>query len=228
MHKVFINYRTGDGDEAAALVANALSHRFGRERIFLAGDSIPPGTPFPERLLDAVRSSTALLAIIGPDWPQNSRLHDEDDWVRREITEAFTHGALVIPVLKGRKTDRLSKRDLPPDLVGLADVQYLRLDTRETADVIRIGDELARLIPEFAEIDRTGVVSSEARTSRNPADTAPGTSRPSDAVPGRTGPLVTGTRGNVHTGKGDINDGSPHFSGDGTRYIEGDVHGDVN
>ncbi len=55
MHDVFINYRTGDGDEAAAMIERVLSERFGKQRIFRAARSIPPGSPYPETLLDAVR-----------------------------------------------------------------------------------------------------------------------------------------------------------------------------
>lgn len=225
MHKVFINYRTGDGDEAAALVETALSHRFGSDRIFRAAKSIPPGEPFSQTLLDAVRSSTALLAIIGPEWQRHPRLQDENDWVRREIVEAYAHGVTVIPVLKGRKMDRLEKSDLPPDLSRLADAQSLRLDTRDNgSDLARIGDELALRVPGFAEIDR-GAGPAESETPAQPS-TAPAS--PSTTVPGGAGTLVTGYNRNVHTGKGDINERSPRFSGDGARYVEGDVHGDVN
>src|SRR6202042_1081541 len=81
MHEVFINYRTCDGDEAAILIERTLSGRFGTERIFRAAKSIPPGEPYPETLLNAARSSTILLAVMGPDWSRFPQLRDQNDWV---------------------------------------------------------------------------------------------------------------------------------------------------
>ena len=69
MYDVFINYRTGDGDEAAAMIEKVLSERFGKKRIFRAARSIAPGSPYPEALLDAVRHSAILVAVIGANGP---------------------------------------------------------------------------------------------------------------------------------------------------------------
>jgi hypothetical protein len=114
MPGVFINYRTGDGDEAAALIGERLSDRFGAELVFRAGRSIPPGAAFPEEMLQAVRRSPVLLAVVGPNWSRDTRLGDADDWVRREILTAFENANQVIPVLKGRKTDRLKRSETYP------------------------------------------------------------------------------------------------------------------
>ena len=132
MAEVFINYRTGDGDEAAGLIEQDLAQRFGKEHIFKASRDIRPGEAYPQALLTAVRHSWVLLAIMGPDWPAAPQLRDADDWVRREILEAYASGGHVIPVLKGRKTDRLHPAVLPPDMAWLAEVQSLRLDTHDS------------------------------------------------------------------------------------------------
>ena len=68
MAEVFINYRTGDGDEAAEFLASRLSDRFGKEHIFKASHSIQPGESFPKALIDAAQKSNVLLAVMGPDW----------------------------------------------------------------------------------------------------------------------------------------------------------------
>ena len=68
MAEVFINYRTGDGDEAAEFLASHLSDRFGKEHVFKASRSIPPGELFPRALIHAAQKSTVLLAVMGPDW----------------------------------------------------------------------------------------------------------------------------------------------------------------
>ena len=87
MPDVFVNYRTGDGDEAATLLGERLSDRFGAERVFRATRSIPPGAAYGDHLLHAVRYSAVLLAVVGPGWLTHPRLREADDWVRREILE---------------------------------------------------------------------------------------------------------------------------------------------
>lgn len=212
MSDVFINYRTGDGDEAAALVERALSERFGKERIFRAARSILPGESFSDALLDGVRRSVVLLAIMGADWVRDPRLRDENDWVRREILEAYAHGVRVIPVLKGRKAERLNAADLPPELARLANVQSLRLDTRDNgADLKRIGDELADLVPSLREADRESQsVASDA--VRNSVAEVRGMVVQGRDITGDIGTVIKGNRGPVHTGKGDIYQDSQHFS----------------
>ncbi|RPE45762.1 TIR domain-containing protein [Streptomyces sp. Ag109_O5-1] len=86
MKEVFINYRTGDGEKNAALIDQELSRRFGPQHVFRASRSIAPGEAYPDSLLTALRRSYLLLAVVGPDWTNfRTRLHDPEDWVRREI-----------------------------------------------------------------------------------------------------------------------------------------------
>ena len=49
MAEIFINYRTGDGEEAAELVATQLAERFGHEHVFKAAHSLTPGESSPRR-----------------------------------------------------------------------------------------------------------------------------------------------------------------------------------
>lgn len=176
MAEIFINYRTGDGDEVAAeLITSSLSDRFGKEHVFKASHSLQPGDLFPQRLIDAARKSEVLLAVIGPEWALASQLRDEADWVRKEILAAQSSGASVIPVLKGRKTDRLVRADLPPELRWLADVHSLRLDTHDsTADLGRIGDFLADLVPTLKAADRSARDATAAGSITNSADNVKG------------------------------------------------------
>jgi TIR domain-containing protein len=212
MPKVFINYRTGDGDEAAALLYRELSDRFGEDMIFRAAASIQPGDIYARKLIDGVRNSDVLLAVMSPDWPRYSQLRDESDWVRREIMEAHAAGIRVIPVLKGRKTDRLKASELPPELAWLADVQSLLLDMRDNkADLARIGDELAELVPSLREADRSALRSPEPGVVRNSASDIHGPVVQGRDITGDIGEtIVKGTHGPVHAGKGDINQ---HFAG---------------
>jgi hypothetical protein len=228
MHEVFINYRTGDGDEAATLIERALSERFGTERIFRAAKSIPPGEPYPEALLSAARRSTVLLAVMGPDWSRYPQLQNENDWVRREILAAYDAGKPVIPVLKGRKTERLNAADLPKALAMLADIQSLRLDTRDSdADLARIGDKLAGLVPALRDADSAAPQFQAQEDVRNSARQVRGAVVQGRDIAGDVGTVIKGNHGPVHAGKGNQYQNSQHFSGDGAAYIEGDNHGGI-
>jgi hypothetical protein len=153
--EVFINYRTGDGDEAAEFLAARLSDRFGKEHVFKASHSIRPGELFPKALIDAAKKSDVLLAVMGPDWGAAPQLREEADWVRMEILAAQSSGTRVVPVIKGRKTDRLDRASLPPELMWLADVHSLRLDMHDsTDDLKRIGDFLVDQVPTLKVADQ--------------------------------------------------------------------------
>jgi TIR domain len=224
MHKVFINYRTGDGEEAATLLADDLSRRFGSDEIFRATKSIEPGTAFPETLVTAVRGSAVLLAVMGPDWARHPGLSDEADWVRREILLAREYAVRVIPVLKGRRTERLNPRDLPSGLEWLADVQSLRLDVREhEVHLPNIAAKLRELVPALKEREDPPATDAVA----NSVGEVSGTAIQSGTINGDVS-TVTGNQGTLHNGKGDINQHSPTISGPGGAYVAGDNHGGIS
>jgi hypothetical protein len=211
------------------MIEKVLSERFGKERIFRAARSIAPGNPYPEALLNAVRNSAVLVAVIGAEWPHYPQLRDGNDWVRREILEAYAYGIRVVPVLKGRKADRLRAADLPAELARLADLQSLRLDMRDNeADLVRIGDELAALVPSLKAADRVASRSPAPATVRNSASEIHGTVVQSHGITGDVGTVIKGNHGPVHAGKGNIYQDSQHFSGAGATYIKGDNHGGIN
>jgi hypothetical protein len=173
--EVFINYRTGDGDEAAEFLASRLSDRFGKEHVFKASHSIQPGESFPKELIGAARKSDVLLAVMGPEWGAAPQLHEEADWVRMEILAAQEADTRVVPVIKGRKTDRLDRASLPPGLMWLADVHSLRLDMHQsTDDVKRIGDFLADQVPTLKAADRMSDKSAASGATNNSAGDAAG------------------------------------------------------
>lgn len=235
MSEIFINYRTGDGEKTAALLRQGLSHRFGPGHAFHASQSIIPGESWPERLLTAVRRSSVLLAVIGPDWTNfRTRLDDPEDWVRKEIAEAFECEVPVVPVLDGRKTSRLSATDLPPALRRLADLQSIAFDSGDTdACVARIGDLMADLVPGLDDRPGPEAGTPAPGSVTNSIGTVHGTAVQSRDFAGDVGTVVKGSHGPVHTGNGNIYShsrhvsGDRHFSGDGMTYFEGDHHGDI-
>ncbi|MEV7339458.1 toll/interleukin-1 receptor domain-containing protein [Streptomyces sp. NPDC093544] len=236
MREVFINYRTGDGEKTAALIDQELSRRFGPEHIFRASKSITPGETYPDALLAALRHSSLLLAIVGPDWTNfQTRLHDPEDWVRREIEEAFTCELPVVPILDGRKTNRLSKADLPIQLARLADLQTIPFDTHDTeAGVRRIGDLVFEMVPGLRDLLQVNKTSPASDTVTNSIGDVSGTAVQSRDFTGDVGgTIVKGAHGPVHTGNGHIYQnsryvsGDRHISGNGVTNFEGDNHGTI-
>lgn len=155
---VFINYRGADSDSYGALLYQHLVGHFGAGLVFVDCESIPAGADFVEELLGRVRSARVLLAVIGPRWltatdpMTGQRLIDNpDDWIRRELREAFIGEVRVIPVL----TEQIAmpvEGDLPADIAVLGRCQYRRLRHHDsTADLARIVADLTGLDPVLAE-----------------------------------------------------------------------------
>jgi hypothetical protein len=227
-NEVFINYRTGDGEKIAALLDQALSHRFGDAHVFRASKSIPPGAVYQEHLISGVRRSSVVLAVIGNNWSKHPQLSDENDWVRKEILEAFACGIEVIPVLDGRKAERLNPADLPGELKRLADVQSVPLDLHDLqSSLARIGDELVAKVPELKTVDRAASQKPEADGVRNSVGEVRGNVVQAREFTGDAGTVIKGNQGSIHLGDGNLYHNSPHVSGTGATYIAGDNQGGI-
>ncbi|WP_103889050.1 toll/interleukin-1 receptor domain-containing protein [Actinacidiphila yanglinensis] len=237
MEEIFINYRTGDGEKTAALIDRELVRRFGRDHVFRASQSIAPGQAYPETLLQGLRGSNLLLAVIGPGWiTSQARLSDPQDWVRKEIEEAFACALPVVPVLDGRRMERLDKTRLPAELAPLADLQSIAFDTADPEPgLARILEAVADFVPGLKDLTQAepeppapDAVSNSIRDTSGPSAQAGG------GFTGDVGTVIKDIHGgNIHTGRGDIYQnsrhvsGDRHFSGDGMTYFEGDNHGGV-
>ncbi|MFC9652525.1 MULTISPECIES: toll/interleukin-1 receptor domain-containing protein [unclassified Streptomyces] len=233
MADVFINYRTGDGEETAVAIERELTRRFGKGRIFRSGTSIRPGALWDDALLTGVRTSSVLVALIGARWADSPRLLDRDDWVRREILEAFRCAIPVVPVLVGRETKRLRPAALPSALRKLARCQSVRYDsqTAET-DLPHLGDVLRERVPALADAE------ARLRAQQQPQPDA--TQYSMGAVSGGTavqarditgdigGTVIREAHGTLHTGSGDQHHHAPHLSGDNSSYVAGNQSGGGN
>lgn len=148
--RVFVNYRGVDSHSYGALLYTELVRRFGEDLVFLDCESIPPGADFAAELLSRVRTARFVLAVIGPDWltagdATGRRIDDPDDWIRKELVEAFATGVRVIPILTDGAT-LPTAAELPADIVALSRCQARRLRRREpTKDLDRIVADLADL-----------------------------------------------------------------------------------
>ncbi|WP_328733174.1 toll/interleukin-1 receptor domain-containing protein [Streptomyces caniferus] len=132
MAGVFINYRTGDGAEAAVLLDEELKDVFGPENVFRDRRAIPAGAHFPPDLWRALESCGVLLVLIGPNW---LTLRDDDgrrridvpgDYVHDEIRCALEWRKTVVPVLIDTAV-LPTKGQLPDTIAGLTERQVMHL-----------------------------------------------------------------------------------------------------
>jgi hypothetical protein len=133
MTNVFISYRRDDTQGDTARIRERLADHFGAQHVFMDTGGIPYGTDFEEHIQKKLEGCEVLVAVIGPNWLKvesdgRVRIHDNDDWVRREIRFALEGGTRIIPVLINR-TECPRVEQLPSDLSRLACLQALSLDT---------------------------------------------------------------------------------------------------
>jgi hypothetical protein len=158
---VFINYRGEDSRSYGALLYTDLIRQFGDDQVFLDAESIPAGADFVQELLGRVRSARVVLAVIGPRWltavddTGRRRIDDPADWIRRELSEAFTAGVRVIPVLTDQ-AELPRESELPADIAALSRCQYRHLRHHDPrADLARIVTDLTSLDPTLAAAARS-------------------------------------------------------------------------
>lgn len=130
---IFIGYRWGD-THAARLVWQQLVDSFGEDEVFLDREDLHAGDDFPQELVHAIDGAEVFIAVLATDWvseDQMRRLHEEKDFVRRELVQALQRRAsgalLFIPVWMGPSSmPRLT--DLPSCLEKLHELLIAPLD----------------------------------------------------------------------------------------------------
>ena len=144
--EIFINYRRADSGSYGALLYVDLVRYFGPGVVFMDSMSIPAGSDFTVELVERVRHTQVLLAVIGPAWltatgATGDRLIDDPaDWVRRELVAAFAARVRVIPVLiDGAMLP--AEAELPADIAALSRCQYRWL---RSGDIVFDLDRLHR------------------------------------------------------------------------------------
>lgn len=147
---VFISYRRDDSGGHVGRLYDALSAKFGSERLFVDIDHISPGQDFIQVVDDAVTRCTVLLVVMGKRWAGTGRvgkrrIDDPGDFVRLEVAGGLRRAGLkVIPVLVAGAT-MLPPTELPDDIRDLARRNAMELsDTRWKEDVNRLIAELER------------------------------------------------------------------------------------
>lgn len=167
--KIFINYRRDDSSGTAGRLAEHLERAFGRKRLFMDVDHIPPGVDFVAYLNNQLAACEVLLAVIGPNWMEargagRRRLDDPNDFVATEIAAALARDIRVIPVLiDGARMPGAD--ELPDPLKPLARRQALELrnaqfgrDAEALIEKIRAAHQGEQAIPWRWPVVTAGVV----------------------------------------------------------------------
>jgi hypothetical protein len=120
MAGVFISYRRTDGGGWAGRLNDHLALRFGPNLVWQDVDNLEAGKEYLSQILDQIKSSDAVLVIIGPHWLEDGRkrLRDPKDVLRMEITHALKKKDGVIPTLVGGAAMPTAKQ-LPLAVAGL-------------------------------------------------------------------------------------------------------------
>src|SRR2546421_12487871 len=120
----FISYRRDDtGSEAQGLYLQ-LKGRFGSGQLFMDVNSVPVGSPWPQRVKDKLLKATVVLAMIGPGWLTASdqygrgRLDFPDDWVHLELATGLARGTPIIAVVVGAQVLRSASRRSTGQVAG--------------------------------------------------------------------------------------------------------------
>jgi tetratricopeptide (TPR) repeat protein len=136
---IFISYRAADSNEMVSRFTASLADALGRDLVFRDKTRLTGGDNWPEILADKAAGCAVMLVVIGPGWQTacfmdedrlgHLRLHDPDDWVRKEIAAALANGRVVIPVLVNNQKMPTRAWLAKCDLACLADWQAVKLRT---------------------------------------------------------------------------------------------------
>jgi TIR domain len=153
---VFLSYRRDDSGGHAGRLYDALSSRFGEEKVFMDIDAIPLGVDFTKEITKRVESCDVLIVLLGRDWlivtddEGQRRLDNPEDFVRLEIEAALKRDVPVIPAfVRGARMPK--KAELPTSLKPLAQRNGIELrDEAWRSDVERLVRALERLAQQTA------------------------------------------------------------------------------
>jgi hypothetical protein len=147
MSLMFMSYRRKDTAAIAHRVYDELEKEFGRGSVFMDIDTIAGGEDFRTRLEASLQQCHVLLALIGPRWTEDERLHSPDDFVRLEIERALIRELPVVPLLiDGVKMPRVE--DLPSSIAPLTHQHALAIESGQgfAGQMDRLVRDLKRLL----------------------------------------------------------------------------------
>jgi len=124
MAKIAISYRRSDSQDITGRIFDRLVQHFGKDTVFRDIDSIQPGIDFRTQIADALRTTDALLVVVGSAWfgqgkDKASRIDNEADPVRIEVETALKRDIPIVPILVGG-TRMPEPNELPQSLRDFA------------------------------------------------------------------------------------------------------------
>jgi 4a-hydroxytetrahydrobiopterin dehydratase len=149
--RVFLSYRRSDLPDQATALQLVLKHALPDVSVFVDTESINPSERWPDRLITALGHSSAMVALIGPNWRGEAdgtdRFANRKDWVRLELEYALEHKVTVVPVLFGTTT-KTAYRKLPRSLKGMEHIEVLKVSRDEhwSQDVTRLARVVASIL----------------------------------------------------------------------------------
>ena len=145
---IFICYRRTDAGIAAGRLHADLPEHFGTSRVFMDLHGIEPAVHWRARIDEAIAACRIGVVVIGDRWLEPAspglapRIHDEQDYVRREIRMMLESAKPLAPALVG--TARLPVvSELPPEIRPILEAQVTTLDNSNWDSALR------RLIQQF-------------------------------------------------------------------------------
>ena len=175
MSKVFISYRRDDSAGYAHAIYRELVHNFSKDRVFMDVDTVEPGLDFGRVIEEAVGKCDVLVALIGKRWAGDepngrTRLDNEKDYVRLEVSTALARGIRVIPVLVDGMT-MPSEDNLPTLLQPLARRNAIEIsNTRFNFDVERLITAVRKILDEIEAKRKADKESQRFAEERNRAE----------------------------------------------------------
>lgn len=164
---IFISYRIADSHDTVARLDEDLVRELGPDNVFRDRTRLHGGDHWPDSIREAVKECQVMLVAIGADWQRAAytdderigmlRLHDPEDWVRKEIALAFANEKRVIPLL-------LNDQKMPSKawldrcgLAELADCQFMRIRSDDyKSDVAKLIDHLRPIVQGIGGDDHSG------------------------------------------------------------------------
>lgn len=102
MPRLFVVYRQSDSGMVARQIADRLAATYGPDAILTSFQDVPPDVNLQQETYRMATTSAVVLAIIGPSWANDPRLHRTDDLLRYALETALMNPhTRVIPVLVG-------------------------------------------------------------------------------------------------------------------------------
>lgn len=151
MGKIVLSYRREDSRTMTSWLHEKLVERYGKDNVFRDIDSIQPTENFRKRIGRALKDCDFVVAVIGPGWcgptaDGQSRINNNNDWVRVEIETALQLDIPLLPVLV-EDAEMPNPEELPPSLHEITEINALPIASGGS----RFYEDLDRL---FTTIDR--------------------------------------------------------------------------